>query len=94
MSDSQLLDESLAILKLIRPDFTDNWIRNRYVFRDLNAQAVCRVGFSKIIPDMRTPVNGLFITDSAQYYPEDRTMSASVRLGMRVAALAGKGAET
>ena len=94
MSDSQLLDESLAMLKLIRPDFSEKWIRNRYVFRDLNAQAVCKIGFSKKIPDVRTPVNGLFITDSAQYYPEDRTMSASVRLGMRVAALAGKGAET
>ena len=93
MSDSHLLDESLAMLKLIRPGFSEKWIRNRYVFRDLNAQAVCKIGFSKKIPDVRTPVNGLFITDSAQYYPEDRTMSASVRLGTKVAALAGKGAE-
>ncbi len=90
MSDMRILDESLSALKLIRPDFSENWILNRRVFRDLNAQAVCRVGFSKITPDMRTPIEGLFITDSAQYYPEDRTMSASVRLGMRVAALAGQ----
>jgi len=90
MSDSQLMDESFSALKLIRPDFSESWVMKKYVFRDLNAQAVCKVGFSKKIPDMRTPVNGLFVTDSAQYYPEDRTMSASVRLGMRVAGLAGQ----
>jgi protoporphyrinogen oxidase len=89
--DSQLLDESLAALKLIRPDFSERWVIKKYVFRDLNAQAVCKVGFSKKIPNMRTPVNGLFVTDSAQYYPEDRTMSASVRLGTKVASLAGNG---
>jgi protoporphyrinogen oxidase len=91
MSDSLLLDESFSALKLIRPDFSESWVMKKYVFRDLNAQAVCKVGFSKKIPDMRTPVDGLFITDSAQYYPEDRTMSASVRLGIKVALLSGNG---
>ena len=39
------------------------------------------------MPAMGTPIHGLYITDSSQYYPEDRTLSASVKLGSSVAEL-------
>ncbi len=45
------------------------------------------MGFSEIMPAMGTPIRGLYITDSSQYYPEDRTLSASVKLGSSVAEL-------
>jgi len=57
------------------------------VFRDTHAQAVGHVGFGDSLPSHETPVKGLYLTDSSQYYPEDRTMSASVRLGRTVASL-------
>jgi protoporphyrinogen oxidase len=83
-SDDELLDECIAAMKIIRPDFNEDWIQNRRVFRDRNAQALCSVGFVKIMPGHGTPVDGLYITDSSQYYPEDRTLSASVRLAAQV----------
>lgn len=92
--DSEFYNEYISALKLIEPNFNENWILRRRVFRDTNAQAVCRVGFSEVIPMMRTPIRGLYITDSAQYYPEDRTLSASVRLGERVALLTQQDVET
>lgn len=85
--DLKFYNEYISALKLIEPNFNENWILRRHVFRDTNAQAVCRVGFSDVTPEMRTPIKGLFVTDSAQYYPEDRTLSASVRLGSVVAGI-------
>ncbi|MGC8657789.1 MAG: NAD(P)/FAD-dependent oxidoreductase [Desulfomonilaceae bacterium] len=85
--EGDFYNEYISALKVIRPDFSEDKILNFRVFRDVNAQAVCRINFSEMIPDMLTPIKGLYITDSAQYYPEDRTLSASVRLGERVAQL-------
>jgi len=52
---------------------------------------VCTVGFRGQVPAHETPLAGLFITDSTQNYPEDRTLSGAVRLGRRVAALIAAG---
>ena len=86
-TDQQLYDEYTSAMVLIRPDFDRSWIRRWWVSRDPNAQAICRMGFLDIMPAHETPVRGLYITDSSQYYPEDRTVSASIRLGRQVAEL-------
>lgn len=83
-TDLQLYDEYTTAMQRIRKDFDSSWIRNWWVCRDFHAQAVCRVGFRDAMPDHETPIEGLFITDSSQYYPEDRTVSASIRLGRTV----------
>ncbi|MGO9119236.1 MAG: NAD(P)/FAD-dependent oxidoreductase [Desulfomonilaceae bacterium] len=85
--NNQLYQECISALRLIQPAFDEEWIRNWWIFRDDHAQAVCRVGFMDLMPSHKTPVEGLYITDSSQYYPEDRTVSASVRLGRQVADL-------
>ncbi|MGD9819082.1 MAG: NAD(P)/FAD-dependent oxidoreductase [Desulfomonilaceae bacterium] len=84
-SDEDLFKEYLAALKRIKPGFKESDILEWRVFRDWNAQAVCSVGFKDIMPGHETSIRNLFITDSSQYYPEDRTLSASVRLGRTVA---------
>ena len=89
-SEEQLYEEYTAALKLIRPDFDRSWIKNCWVSKDIYAQAICREGFLDIIPNHETPLQGLYMTDSSQYYPEDRTISASVKLGHQVASLVGQ----
>lgn len=84
-SDSEFYEECVTALRTIRSDFRTEWIRNWWVSRDRHAQAICSTGFLDLMPGYDTPVNGLFLTDSSQYYPEDRTVSASVRLGREVA---------
>ena len=85
--DEQLYREYSEALKLIHPNFNDNLVKNWLVSRDHYAQAICRVGFLNIMPAHETPFENLLITDSCQYYPEDRTISASVRLGRQAASL-------
>lgn len=85
--DDTLLQEYCGYLKLVNRDFNVHWIREYHVFRDQFAQPICEVGFSKQTPGMRTPIKGLFVTDSCQLHPHDRTVSNSLGLGQDVARL-------
>jgi protoporphyrinogen oxidase len=85
--DDTLRAESVTGLKIVNPHFDESWIDQFQVSRCTHAQAICTVGFSDLVPEHETPAAGLYVTDSAQFYPEDRTISAAIRLGRRVATL-------
>jgi len=87
LSDAVLKKEFLDGLGLINPQFRPDWVEELRIYREPYAQAICTVGFASMIPDHRAPLPGLYLTDSTQYYPEDRTISAAIRLGRRVAQL-------
>ncbi len=87
LAESALRAEVVEGLRLINPGFEDSWIDRFEVSRSRHAQAICTVGFADAVPGHATPLAGLYITDSAQFYPEDRTISAAIRLGRRVAAM-------
>jgi protoporphyrinogen oxidase len=84
-TDEMLCDEYTAMLKLINPAFDVSWIKERHVFRTPYAQPVFVTGFADLMPGLRSPVRGLYVTDSAQFYPEDRTLSAAIQQGRSVA---------
>jgi protoporphyrinogen oxidase len=83
------VDETLGYMKLIRPDFAPEAeviasTASRYQF----AQTVCSPGFYDALPPMRSGVRGLFMADTSHYYPEDRSISESMRIGAQLAQLA------
>lgn len=83
------IDETLGYMKLIRPDFDPAAqvlasTASRYEF----AQTVCSPGFYDALPPMRSKVRGLYMADTSHYYPEDRSISESVRIGTQLAAMA------
>lgn len=80
-SDQQLYEEYLGTLQAVNPEFNADWVKEWFVFRAPYAQAICTTGFSKLIPTTRSPLSGLYISDSTQFYPEDRTLSAAIRFG-------------
>jgi type I restriction-modification system DNA methylase subunit len=49
------------------------------------AQPVCEVGFASKRPPVQTAIAGLQIADTSFYYPEDRSISESVRFGREMA---------
>ena len=89
-SDEQLFDEIVGMLKLLKPDFDHTQVREYHVSRARYAQAICSTGFANLIPDHQSPVQGLYVTDSTQFYPEDRTLSAAIKQGRIVARLIGE----
>lgn len=86
-SDAEIYEEYLGYLSIMRPDFDRDWVRDWWVFRDQYAQPICTVGFSRRVAGIESPLAGLYITDSHQLYPDDRTVSNSIGLGRAAAQL-------
>jgi protoporphyrinogen oxidase len=83
--NEELLDRYVEYLQLINPRFERAWVRQYWVHRDRFAQPICEVGFSARVPSIRTPIRNLFLTDSYQLHPHDRSISDSTELGRRAA---------
>jgi protoporphyrinogen oxidase len=87
VSDEALLAEYTGMLTLINPAFDRSWVKEAHVFRTPYAQPVFSTGFAGRMPAHRSSVRGLYVTDSTQFYPEDRTISAAITQGRKVAAM-------
>jgi protoporphyrinogen oxidase len=78
--DQVLLEEYRRAIRLISSDFNPGSIEDWRVFRDPYAQAICSTNFSELVPDQKTPIDGLYMIDSTQLYPSDRTISGMIGL--------------
>ncbi len=83
------IGEVKGYLKRVNPAFDESWVLAANAFRYEFAQTVCTPGFHDQLPKMESAVRGLFLADTSHYYPEDRSISESMRLGRELAALAG-----
>jgi protoporphyrinogen oxidase len=87
--DERLLDEAFACLERINPALSRDDIIVTKVARLRYGQPICEPGFAAKIPPVQTPIAGLQIADTCFYYPEDRGIAESVRLGSEMAAALG-----
>ena len=66
-------DEVKAIwlknLKVMFPEFDESWVRYFLVHRERYVEPLHRLNETHLIPEMTTPVNGLFLATTAQIYP-------------------------
>ncbi|MEW6517404.1 MAG: NAD(P)/FAD-dependent oxidoreductase [candidate division FCPU426 bacterium] len=83
--DDAVLHEFYAYLSRVVPGFEPSDVLETRVFRAPYAQPVIRTGFGERLVPHPAPLSGLFLANMAQIYPEDRGMSYSLRLGLRVA---------
>jgi protoporphyrinogen oxidase len=86
-TDEELKKEFVQGMKIINPAFDEMWIQAIHISRSSNAQAICFAGFKEIKLSIQTQISGLFVTDSTIFYPEDRNIGASIRLGRKAARL-------
>ena len=84
MSSEELLEAFVPHLRKINPSFDRSWIEEYYHHRVDAAQPIIGVNYSRRIPDLRTPIKGLYLANTTQIYPEDRGTNYSVRLGKQV----------
>jgi protoporphyrinogen oxidase len=85
-SDQALLDEAFSVLQRLNSKIVRDDIIVGRVYRLRYAQPVCEPGFAAKLPSVQTPIKGLQIADTCFYYPEDRGISESARLGKEMAA--------
>jgi len=86
-SAEDLFKEYVPMLRRLVPEFDESWVKSYQVFRAKYAQAICHTHFVDLVPEHEAPIQGLYVTDSTQFYPEDRTISAAIRVGRNVARL-------
>lgn len=86
--DERLLVECLDSLRLINPRLTADDVIDYAVSRDPFAQVVCPVGFGRQVPAHETPIDGLYLVESSQLFPSDRTISGTLDLASAAAELA------
>lgn len=83
--DETFVDEALACISQINPAVGRSALVASHVGRLRYAQPVCPPGFASLLPPVATPIAGLQIADTCFYYPEDRGIAESVRLGQEMA---------
>lgn len=91
-SDEAFRAEAFATLARIAPDLEASDVLAVKVSRLRYAQPICPPGFAETLPPIETEVRGLYVADTSYYYPEDRSISESVRLGQRIAEMIGPAA--
>ena len=92
LSKEELLERFLPHLPRFNPDFDPAWVRQSWLFREKYAQPVPLPNQSQRIPDLRTPIPGLFWASMSQVYPWDRGTNYAVELGRTVSAMLQEGA--
>ena len=80
-SNDELIEEVIGYLPRLNPAFRSEMIIARHCHRYDFAQTICPPGFYAMLPPMQTPIEGFFMADTSYYYPEDRSISESVKVG-------------
>jgi len=83
--DETLIDEAFRCLQRGNPALTKEDVLATKVARLRYGQPICEPGFAAKIPPVQTPIQGLQVADTCYYYPEDRGIAESVRLGQQMA---------
>ena len=85
MGDEELLERFIPGIQRLNPRFDRSWVRKMWVSRTPYAQPVPLVNHSRNIPDLRTPLPGLFFASMSQVYPWDRGTNFAIEIGRRAA---------
>lgn len=85
MDKDELSAHFLPALKKVNPDFSADWVRVSWLFKAPYAQPVPFVNHSEKIPDIRTPLAGVYFASMSQVYPWDRGTNYAVEIGRRAA---------
>jgi protoporphyrinogen oxidase len=85
LSKAELLDCFLPALKRFNPAFERGWVKDAWLWKTPYAQPVPPINHSRNIPDIRTPLKGLYFASMSQVYPWDRGTNYAVEIGRRTA---------
>ena len=84
-SDEETIAEFLPHVKKLNPEFSEEWITDRWVFKAPFAQPVVTREYDQHIPPFKTPLANVYLANMFQVYPQDRGQNYSVRLANRLA---------
>jgi len=77
-TDEEIIENWLEHLKTIFPNFERDWISHAIVNRTHHAEPLHRVNSSHLIPNIRTPIDNLYLVTTDQIYPTPTTGEAII----------------
>jgi len=80
------IDDALQCLMRVNPAVRRSDLIAAHAARLKHAQPICPPGFAAMLPPVQTAIAGPQIADTCFYYPEDRGVAESIRLGRAMAA--------
>lgn len=85
LTQEELFDRFLPALERVNPEFEASWVRDSWLYRTPYAQPVPPLNHSENIPDLKTPIEGLWLASMSQVYPWDRGTNFAVEIGREAA---------
>ncbi len=85
LTNEQLIKEYTHGLEKFFPDFSRDDIKWFRVFRDVYATPIYETNYSKIMPDVKIPVKGLYFAGVFKTYPLNRNMDTALKSGIETA---------
>ena len=82
---TQVLDRYEPYIRRINPSFDRTWIDSLWLFKDRSGQPIVHHRYAETIAPHRTPVEGLYLANNTQLYPEDRGQNYTMRMSIEVA---------
>ncbi len=93
MSETEIKNLMIPPLKRINPHFSEDWIKNVFVFKTNTAATVCDLNFSQKVQACKTPTNHLFLANMVHIYPDERSTNNSIRVAAEACRAMGIAAE-
>jgi protoporphyrinogen oxidase len=87
LSKEELLAVYTPYLQQLNPAFAPSWVAQSWLFRDPYGQPIITPNYSEKMPPHRTGIEGLYLANTTQIYPEDRGINYSVMLGNAIATI-------
>ncbi len=84
-TNEAFIANAMACVLRINRALTPDDLMAAHVGRLRHAQPICEPGFAARLPPVQTAIRGLQIADTCFYYPEDRGVAESIRLGRAMA---------
>ncbi len=84
-SQETVVELFIAYLSKIFPGFNQTKLKKAHLFKARYTQPVVVTDYSRIIPELKTPIPNLYLASMAQIYPEDRGQNYAVRMGNQIA---------
>nr|MCU0326519.1 NAD(P)/FAD-dependent oxidoreductase [Spirosomataceae bacterium] len=89
MTEEQIKERMIPPLKKINPAFSEDWIKNVYVFKTNVAATVCDLNFSEKVPSCKTEIDNLYLANMAHIYPDERSTNNSIRVAAEACQVMG-----
>ena len=80
MDEEPLRELFLAGVSKVYPHFRREDLSQFHMFRTRTAATVCDLRFSEKVPDCKTGIHGLYLSNMAHVYPDERSVNNSIRV--------------